>query len=171
MQFNWAIAGIPFLVTIDKIIISPILGSCRVCLPFMAASSPRLCCCVCAGRRRCAGESVHSRHSSSPLLRIPNKMSSVADWNKAFSYPNEKTGAWVLGCKSLRCHHCWKQAGGELWIKLVKDWKSRGRRKEPQPQREDEEPRQTLPRLLHELPKCKPGPRNHKRHFLLRFMV
>lgn len=147
----------------------------------------------------------------------------MADCNNAFSYPNEKPGAWATGCEekpvatevvqahqrpsssiclfqlfillplSLLLPTIWTQgerrilsvneAGAEMLThaatvsglhertdgwgcetlvhlchlyphrprcvttavpafgKLVMDWESRGRRKEPQPQREDEEPR------------------------------
>lgn len=39
MQHRWVFTGIPFLIIIDKIIISAILRSCTMCLPFMTISA------------------------------------------------------------------------------------------------------------------------------------
>lgn len=39
MQHRWIFTGIPFLIIIDKIIITTILRSCTMCLPFMTISA------------------------------------------------------------------------------------------------------------------------------------
>lgn len=105
MQYNWAIAGMQFLVTIDKTIIFPILGSCTACLRFRQPP-PEGCAAVSVlGGGAAAGESAHSAPRPSRGQRLSpahfsspqgNKMSWVADGNKTFSYLVKKQESpWV----------------------------------------------------------------------------
>lgn len=75
MQYSWAIAGIQFLVTIDKIIIFPILGSCTVCLPFRQPPPEGSAVSLLGGGAAVVSQSTaHSsprRESASPPLTSP----------------------------------------------------------------------------------------------------
>lgn len=86
MQHRWIFTGIPFLIIIDKIIITTILRSCTMCLPFMTISAAILLSLTC--REAVLHEQLHGNvpqcllmmNISSPLVFHDHSEANLLQW-------------------------------------------------------------------------------------------